>query len=268
MAANQELIQDMNYHKILETIIREGCISRAELAKRLDLTKATISSQVQKLLLEDLVEEIGSSRTTKGRRPIMLRFHGAVAHVLAFDIGPDRINLLLCDLAGEHCYSTQLSWNPQRDDLLPLLYQIIHDILMNPRQENQKLIGICLGIHGVVRENEILFTPYYNLEHAPLKEKLEQRFALPVFIENEANLSALGEKTFSHRAENLVNISIHSASALASSWMAGSIQVQADLPASSDIPLWCRAVVPAPAVTRAVSSSTPPRLPFYENTIS
>lgn len=210
MAANQELIQDINYHKILETIIRNDSISRADLSKELGLTKATIGSQVQKLLSEGLVEEIGSSKTTKGRRPIMLRFRGPAAHVLSFDIGPDQINLLLCDLLGQHCHFRQLTWNQDRETLLPLLCQIIDGILANPRQEDQKLIGICLGIHGVVRENEILFTPYYNLEHAPLKDALEQRFSLPVFIENEANLSALGEKTFSHRAENLVNISVHS----------------------------------------------------------
>lgn len=248
MAANQELIRDMNYHKILETIIREGCISRADLAKRLGLTKATVSSQVQNLLDDGLVEEAGVSRTSKGRHPIQLSFRGGSAHALSFDIGLERINLLLSDLLGQDCYSRQFCWNPDEDELLPLLYRIIDTLLGYPRPEDwpsagticnatvdrsrpaaqpsagtmhtdfsdmplQKplhLVGISLAIHGVVRDNEILFTPYYNLEHAPLREKLTQRYFLPVFIENEANLSALGEKTFSHKVSNLVNISVHS----------------------------------------------------------
>ena len=209
-AGSQELIRDMNYRKILETIIREGCISRADLAKMLGLTKATVSSQVQALLADGLVEETGIQHTSKGRRPIMLTFRGSHAHVLSLDIGPDTMNLLLSDLLGRHCYSRQLSWNPEAEPLLPILYRTVEDMLTHPRQENQQVIGICLGIHGVVYENEILFTPYYDLEHAPLKQALEERFSLPVLIENEANLSALGEKTFSFRVSNLVNISVHS----------------------------------------------------------
>ncbi len=209
-AGSQEFIRDMNYRKILETIIREGCISRADLAKQLGLTKATVSSQVQALLSDGLVEETGSQHTSKGRRPIMLKFRCSHAHVLSLDIGPHNINLLISDLLGQHCYSRQLSWNPETEPLLPILYRTVEDILTHPRQENQQVIGICLGIHGVVYENEILFTPHYDLEHAPLKQSLEKRFSLPVLIENEANLSALGEMTFSFRVSNLVNISVHS----------------------------------------------------------
>lgn len=209
-AGNQELIRDMNYHKILETILREGSVSRADLSKQLGLTKATISSQVQAMLTEGLVEETGSLETSKGRRPIMLKFRGGHAHVLSFDIGLTHINLLLSDLLGQHCYSRQLQWEPQGTQLLPLLCTMIEDILEHPRQSSQNIIGISLGIHGVVHHNEILFTPYYDLEHAPLKASLEQRFSLPVFIENEANLSALGEKTFAFGVSNLVNISVHS----------------------------------------------------------
>ncbi len=223
MAANQELIRDMNYHKILEAIIREGCISRADLAKQLGLTKATVSSQVQNLLDEGLVKETGITKTSKGRHPIMLSFRGASAYALSLDIGPERISLLLSDLLGQHCHSLQFHWNPSKDDLLPLLYEIIDSLADTPNPVGTpklidapnptvtpKLAGICVSIHGVVQDNEIRFTPHYNLEHAPLKEKLEQRYGLPVFIENEANLSALGEKTFSHKVSNLVNISVHS----------------------------------------------------------
>lgn len=209
-AGSQELIRDMNYRKILETIIRKGTISRADLAKELGLTKATVSSQVQTLLSEGLVEEIGSPRTSKGRRPILLKLCGSRGHVLSLDIGLSNINLLLSDLLGQNCYSRQVSWNQKREQLLPVLKRTIEDILSHPQQEHQRIVGICLAIHGVVHKEDILFTPYYHLEHAPLKEELEQWFSLPVFIENEANLSALGEKTFSFGVSNLVNISVHS----------------------------------------------------------
>lgn len=209
-AGNQEFIRDMNYRKILETIIKEGRISRAALAKFLGLTKATISSQVQTMLSEGLVEEIGSSKTDKGRRPILLKFRGTHAWILSFDIGLTHINLLLSDLLGQHCSLRQIPWNRKRETLPDLLTTVISGILEQFEREGKKAAGVCLGVHGVVRENEIRFTPYYPLEQLPLQEILNARFSLPVFIENEANLSALGEKTFSFGADNLVNISVHS----------------------------------------------------------
>lgn len=208
-AKSQEFIRDMNYHKILETIIREGSISRAALSKCLGLTKATISSQVQTLLDDGLVEETGSHKTTKGRHPIMLRFCSSHAHVLSFDISPSHIHLLVSNLLGHQCYVQQLPWDQKKDDLLALLPKIIHHLFSLSVLKDKNIIGISLGIHGVVHENQVLFTPYYNLSRLPLQETLEQEFSLPVFLENEANLSALGEKAFSVGASDLVNISVH-----------------------------------------------------------
>ncbi|MBS7941264.1 ROK family protein, partial [Streptococcus suis] len=58
--------------------------------------------------------------------------------------------------------------------------------------------------------NHIRFTPSYDLKDFPLKKELEKRFYFPIYLENEANLSALGEFTFSQSRDNLISISIHS----------------------------------------------------------
>ena len=58
------------------------------------------------------------------------------------------------------------------------------------------LVGISLAIHGIVNDNRITFTPYYDLSGLDIKEPLEQLFSVPVFVENEANLNAVGEYCF------------------------------------------------------------------------
>ena len=79
-----------------------------------------------------------------------------------------------------------------------------------PTDSPYGLAGITLGIHGVTIENQVLFAPYYNLDGANLAEGLEQHFGVPVYMENEANLSAIGEKTFQYDYNNIANISVHS----------------------------------------------------------
>lgn len=58
--------------------------------------------------------------------------------------------------------------------------------------------------------NEILFTPYYRFSSLNLCQSLKEHFHIPVYIENEANLSAVGEKVFYYNYPNLINVSVHS----------------------------------------------------------
>ena len=57
---NQEYIRDMNRALVLEAIANHPPLSRADLAKMLHLTKATVSTIVQELLDRQLVIELGS----------------------------------------------------------------------------------------------------------------------------------------------------------------------------------------------------------------
>ena len=67
---NQEMIRNTNRRLVLEYIVNNPPISRADLAKQLQLTKATISNIVQELLDRNLILEIGSAKTAMGRKPI------------------------------------------------------------------------------------------------------------------------------------------------------------------------------------------------------
>ena len=55
--ANQEMIRDNNRRLVLEYIVNNPPVSRADLSKHLKLTKATISAIVQDLLLQNLILE-------------------------------------------------------------------------------------------------------------------------------------------------------------------------------------------------------------------
>jgi len=207
---SQEIIKDMNYHNVLERIISEGYISRADLAKKLGLTKATISSLVQELLDENLILEVGALETSKGRRPIQLTFHASYGYVISADIRLNSINFLLSDMIGRHCYLRQYGWDGSKERLLDLLHTGISHMRANAPDTEKGLIGICLAIHGTVFESQVIFTPYYDLDGLNLQESLHKAFQAPVYLENEANLAALGERTFSFQSSNMLNINVHS----------------------------------------------------------
>ena len=206
--ANQEMIRDNNRRQVLEYIANHPPISRAALAKKLNLTKATISNIVQELIDQRLVREIGSAQTSLGRKPILLEFHKKCGYAFSIDVHPSRIITLLTDLKGEDCRLKEYPFRKE-DDLLACLKKIISLTLPLCQDSRYKIVGISIGIYGVVQNNCIEFTPYYSLPIQNLAELLEEAFGIPITVENESNLSVLGESVFHSHCRNMIHLNVH-----------------------------------------------------------
>lgn len=206
---SKELIRDINSHLLLEAILQEGPVSRAALAKKTGLAKATVSAIVQELLDQKLVLEIGSDATTLGRKPILLTFNADCGYVLSIDVNTDTLSALTCNLKGENCRLHQFPNHAGRNEILPLLTSVIRQMTEELPETPFGLVGIGLGIHGTVYQNEVTFTPYSPYEGLPFGAELEGEFGVPVYLENEANLSVVGEHSFCFHVPNLIGVSVH-----------------------------------------------------------
>lgn len=207
---NKAMIRDMNTNFILKTIIESKAISRADIAKQSGLTKATVSAIVRLLLDRGLVTESGIAMTDKGRKPIILKFCPEVGCTLSFEIGRSKISMLAANLAGQTLYTSTCATPSARGRLLPLLENIIENISGQLPDTAYGIVGICIGVHGIVNNDRISFTPYHPYSDMDLKTPLESRFNIPVHIENEANLSVIAEQCYHFDCDSLVAMSIHS----------------------------------------------------------
>jgi predicted NBD/HSP70 family sugar kinase len=209
ITGSKELIRDINTRLVLETIIKNTSISRASIAKYLGLTKATISAIVQELINKKLVVEIGSDDTSLGRKPILLSLNKKAGYVICIDIGVDTISSLVSDLIAEERSLKQIKTPKSSLDLVPVLIALIESMKL-PKNTPYGLVGITLGIHGVIANNQVSFTPYYSISNINFEKELKEYFNVPVLLENEANLSVIGEMTFRYDYANMANISVHS----------------------------------------------------------
>jgi len=210
LIGSQELIHDINSKLVLTNIINDGPISRATLAKKLGLTKATISTIVQELIDKCLVIESGSDNTSRGRKPILLTFNPYCGYVVTIDLEEEYLTLMTSHLKGEHFKTTRYPNNKSADEIIDYLTLLIRQTLDTLPSSFYGAVGICLGIHGVVNDNKIVFTPYSPYAKVDFVASLESQFSIPVYLENEANLSIIGEKTFYYNYANMIGISIHS----------------------------------------------------------
>ncbi|HFD3653147.1 TPA: ROK family protein, partial [Enterococcus faecium] len=213
MISSKYTIREQNEAKILNQIIRHKEISRAELSKITSLNKASVSSIINKLIDDSLVIEnrIGEA-TNRGRKPIMLTFNGVSSGLaIAIDLGYNYIDGMVASLDGKEIARIQLTDTyVSKDNIQMLIRKIIKKLTDNLPYTRHGIIGMTIAVQGQVLNNKVLSTTYNGLEEIDLVKLLNQEYSFPVFLQNEANLSALGEYTFSSDIENLVSISLHS----------------------------------------------------------
>ena len=202
-------IREMNEKLVLRTVIQEGSISRADLAKVLNLNKTSVSSIVADLIDKNLVLETGAGESSGGRKPILVMFNQEAGYSLAFDVGPNYISSLLTYLDGSFVADSYDSIDdPSIENIYHILEASISNYLKQIKTTPYGITGICIGLHGIVYQQQLVFSPFHDLDCQELIDKIQAQFELPVIIENEANLAALGEQNLEPQVENLVSLSV------------------------------------------------------------
>ncbi len=189
-----ELIKKMNRSLVLELVRSEQRISRAAIAKKLKLSKSTVSSIVEELLEKKFVIELGLGGSTRegGRRGMELGFNPKSAYGVGVDIGGTKILVVITDLNGEVEYREKVKTSK---DFSEILLSVKNAILHSGIDENA-IIGMGVGIPGTMDiEKGFLFdAPALRLQNIDVKKEFEQVFPFPVFINNDVNCAALGER--------------------------------------------------------------------------
>ncbi|AGG61131.1 transcriptional regulator XylR [Bacillus subtilis subsp. subtilis 6051-HGW] len=176
------------------------------------LNKSTVSSQVNTLMKESMVFEIGQGQSSGGRRPVMLVFNKKAGYSVGIDVGVDYINGILTDLEGTIVLDQYRHLESNSPEITKdILIDMIHHFITQMPQSPYGLIGIGICVPGLIdKDQKIVFTPNSNWRDIDLKSSIQEKYNVPVFIENEANAGAYGEKVFgaAKNHDNIIYVSI------------------------------------------------------------
>ncbi|OXS79034.1 ROK family protein [Domibacillus enclensis] len=206
-------IKQINRSLILQKIIEKKMISRADLSKLTDLTRATISVQAADLLEKELVVETQLEHHSVGRRPIMLSINGQAGFVLGIDLDLGAMTFALSDLAGK---VVRLETIPLQSDsyeeVVKTAAKNIRRIQSYCEESRYGLVSVVVGVHGLVTlEEHVHFVPRLGWTDVSLKTDLEEAAGLPITLENNANLCSFAERVYAHpEAKNLLGASFSS----------------------------------------------------------
>lgn len=202
-------IREMNEKLVKEVIIKFRSISRADISREIGLNKASVSAIISNLLEKEIVKEIGSGDSLSGRKPILIALNENLGTTLSFDIRKNNIHSSALDMNGNIILEKDIYDIKIKSESI---FEHISNIISFYQKELQTtvygIVGISIGIHGIVIGEEVRFSPFYDLDKINLKMLIEKTFEIPTIIENEANLSVLGENLRGNNNENLVNINV------------------------------------------------------------
>ena len=209
---DQTLIKRINTAIVLEAILRGAPLSRAQISERTGLNKATVSNLVQELIDSSLVCEIGTGQSSGGRKPVLLEFVATAGHAVGVDLGVNYIRGVLTDLKGAIVVERvtalrQTEPEPVLNELCACVDRLIGLAPPSP----YGIVGIGVGVPGLVDDSgTVLLAPNLKWRGVPLRDRLAERYRLPVTIDNEANAGALGEQKYGagRRISSLVYVSV------------------------------------------------------------
>lgn len=203
MAGTPQYIRNLNENLIMDALITQGTMSRADISRQTGLSKPTVSLAVEHLIDRNLVREMGPADNAQGRKATLIRFNETAYYVCGIDIGATRIRIALSDLNGEIiAYRTypmvvQGAYERGEATMLELLRSHMNELLDENHLNWDQIQCIGFGIPGVVlpesgRIHRIV-DPLAGLEEAFSLESLSGAFPCKVILENDVNLAALGE---------------------------------------------------------------------------
>jgi glucokinase-like ROK family protein len=194
-------MREMNLTLILSCLQERGNSSRSQLAKFTGLTKATVSSLVKELIERKYVHEIGLASPRIGRPSMKLEINPHAGSIIGAEIGVDFISVILTNFGAKILHRETISTTDLQGDQGAILARAVSLLSKTIEQAHDLglgLLGIGLGVPGLVDASSgvLLFAPNLKWRDVPLRTILENQFAYPVYVENEANLAALGESYF------------------------------------------------------------------------
>jgi glucokinase-like ROK family protein len=206
-------MREINRSAILEIIRQESPISRTTIARRLGVSLPTVMRIVNQLIDEGFVRPHGDSEWSGGRRRPLLEFNGDGFVVLGVDLGGTKMYGAISDLGGNIIEELDTGRHgTSGEESYGRLVALIDTLLDSPRLQGRKVRGIGVGAPGITRHKEGVVKWAYTLnwKDFPLKARLSERYDLPIIVDNDVNLAALGELWFGagQNAQNMILVAI------------------------------------------------------------
>ena len=192
--ATRTTSREINRRIALNLIREHQPISRADLARRLNMTRGVISVLVQELIAQRVIYEGTTGEAARGRKPTFLHIRTRDRLAIAVDVRFSKTYLMLSDFAGGQVAIESF-------DTVFSILDFVKDLAGRIRKmlKTQGRDATCEGVGVVVpgmvdhRTGRILNAPTLGWRGVDIRAKLAAATGLPVHVENSGRACALAQ---------------------------------------------------------------------------
>jgi predicted NBD/HSP70 family sugar kinase len=188
---------------ILQHLLGGVARTKAELVELSGLARSTVSARVDALIATGLIAPAGEAASTGGRPPSRVAFRPLAGLVLAVDLGAAHLTVALVDLGARvrasSTHAVDIAGGPE-----PVLDTIISEaralLSSSAVPEGAALVGVGVGVPAPVEHST--GRPYNppimpGWDRFDVTGYLRAVFDVPVLVDNDVNILALGEQSIS-----------------------------------------------------------------------
>ena len=198
-AASPQLLRHLNEQTVFEAIRVGAPISRAEISRRAGISKPTVSLALQSLVDAGLVREATRGPDGPGYGAIYFEPVAEAALALALDLGTHFVRGAICDLGWSIRARQDVELaEADADVALDAIARLRGSLIEATGLPATLVDGAVVGVPGVVETDSSVLRLAANvagLEGRTFGAELGEALGVPVTLENDINLAALGEQS-------------------------------------------------------------------------
>lgn len=201
-----EEMSNVNCSSVLNVIRNCGSVSRKQISDITGLSWGGMTKIVNKLFDHGyIVEEKDENASGAGRTPSLIRINGKKNVVIGLDLNREGFNAYVMNLCGDVLkeYSEDVSYE-EKEELLHAILEFAGKIVQEYEEKNILSIGIAMqGVLDIEKGVSVKFPHCPDWKNVPIREILEQKFGIDVFVEHDPNCM-LYSRLMDEESENML----------------------------------------------------------------
>jgi predicted NBD/HSP70 family sugar kinase len=177
---------------VLGLLGTRGASSRADIARVLRVSPATVTQTTKELLQRELITELRSVPSNGGRPAILLGLVRAAGGAIGAKVTADHVAIVSVELDGTVRTSHSVPFDPAAPAALEALSGVLRDAVA---AHDGQLLGVGVGLPGAVdaQASGLVDAPTLGWSRLPVGGRLRDALGVPVLVDNDVNTLAAAQ---------------------------------------------------------------------------
>ncbi|MEN9919622.1 MAG: hypothetical protein RL662_2058 [Bacteroidota bacterium] len=212
------MLLSKNEKEVLSIVRKKGIVAINDIVKSCDLSIATGSRIINKLITEKFLTETDEDNPVenmgKGRPQRYVKWNCPNYYVIGIDVGTTRIKGSIFNLNLDFIKEIDIETNPKGNvkQIFSKINEMIDRLYDTNIIDKKQILGIGIAFAGMINKNDkiIKFSPAFNWYDVDVTNYITNKTGLPIYFENVTRLMSLSESYFGFGKEldNFIFINI------------------------------------------------------------